>query len=160
MRSEQQVITAIDKYSDMVRRICMMHLKSYADTEDIFQNVFFKYAISGNEFKSEEHEKAWIIRVTVNLCKDLLKSFFRKNTVPLESLGDCAVFEDNEKKEVLQAVFSLPEKYKDVVYLYYYHGYSAIEISQILKKNVNTVYTLLSRAKKLLKEKLGGEDFE
>lgn len=76
MRSEQEVNRAVEQYADMVRRLCMIHLKNHADTEDIFQTVFLKYALSSVLFESAEHEKAWILRVTVNACKDLLKSFF------------------------------------------------------------------------------------
>lgn len=82
MRSEEAVREAIDRYADMVKRICFIHLKNEADTEDIFQTVFLKYAMSDVAFTNETHEKAWLIRVTLNACKDLLKSFFRKRTVP------------------------------------------------------------------------------
>lgn len=137
----------------------MIHLKNYADTEDIFQTVFLKYVLSSVSFESKEHEKAWIIRVTVNACRDLLKSFFRSRTVPLEELvREPAAAPTGEDREVLEAVLSLPGKYKDVVYLHYYEGYTAPEIGQILGKNTNTVYTLLTRAKGLLRERLGGED--
>lgn len=160
MRSEYEVNRAIDKYSDTVKRICVVYLKSHSDTEDIFQTVFMKYLLSSNEFESDEHEKAWFIRVTINSCKDLLKSFFKKNTVPLEIIAEQSVEMPSENSHVLEAVLSLPKKYKEVVYLYYYEEYTAVEISKILSKNVNTVYTLLSRAKALLKEKLGGEEYE
>lgn len=76
MRDEQDVNRTIDKYSDMIRRLCMIHLKNYHDTQDIFQTVFLKYVLSSVEFENEEHEKAWFIRVTINSCKDLLKIFF------------------------------------------------------------------------------------
>ncbi len=160
MRSEYEVNRAIDKYSDTVKRICVVYLKSHSDIEDIFQTVFMKYLLSSNEFESDEHEKAWFIRVTINCCKDLLKSFFKKNTVPLEIIAEQSVEMPSENSHVLEAVLSLPKKYKEVVYLYYYEEYTAVEISKILSKNVNTVYTLLSRAKALLKEKLGGEEYE
>lgn len=154
MRSEEEVSRAIDRYADTVRRICMVHLKNYADTEDIFQNVFLKYALSSDTFENERHEKAWIIRVTVNACKDLIKSFFRSKTVSLEELvNEPAVVEEGQR-EILEIVLNLPEKYKDIVYLHYYEGYSAVEIGRILGKNVNTIYTLLSRARKILKERL------
>lgn len=81
MRNEQDVIRAMEQYADTVRRLCMIHLKSYHDSEDIFQNVFLKYVLSSVKFESEEHEKAWFIRVTINACKDLLKNFFRRHTV-------------------------------------------------------------------------------
>ena len=160
MRSEREMAEAIQRYGDTVRRLCMVHLKNYADTEDIFQTVFLKYALTSVSFDSDEHEKAWLIRVTVNACKDFLKSFFRRNTVPIEEIQESLVSPlPQEQSEVLEAVLSLPDKYKDVIYLYFYEGYSAVEIGRLLKKNVNTIYTLLSRAKAILKEKLGGEEF-
>lgn len=156
MRSEEEANRAIERYADTVRRICMVHLKNYADTEDIFQTVFLKYVLYSEPFENEEHEKAWIIRVTINACKDLLKSFFRSRTTSLGTLKEAAQVPDTEHSELLDAVLSLPEKYKNVVYLYYYEEYSATEISRILKKNVNTVYTLLTRARHLLKQELEG----
>ena len=145
MRSEQEVNAAIDRYADTVRRLCMLHLKNYADTEDIFQTVFLKYALHTAPFADGEHEKAWLIRVTLNACKDLLKSVFRSRTVALEAAAN----------------LPLPKKYKDVVYLHYYEGYSAPEIAGLLHRNVNTIYTWLGRAKALLRTALeegGGED--
>lgn len=160
MRSETEINRAVGEYSDMVRRLCMLHLKNYADTEDIFQTVFLKYALSSVEFENKEHEKAWMIRVTINACKDLLKSFFRKNTVSIDQLIEQPAPVPQDHREVLEAVLSLPKKYKDVVYLHFYEGYTAPQISEILGKNVNTVYTLLTRAKKILKTKLGGSEYE
>lgn len=157
MRSEQEANRAIEMYADTVRRICMLHLKNHADTEDIFQTVFLKYLLSSKEFETSEHEKAWFIRVTVNACRDLLKSFFRSHTVSMEELLDQPALAEGDS-EVLEAVLSLPARYKDVVYLHYYEGYTAPEIARILGKNVNTVYTLLTRSRQLLKEKLGGDD--
>nr|WP_303182427.1 sigma-70 family RNA polymerase sigma factor [Lachnoclostridium phocaeense] len=144
----------------MVRRLCMIHLKNHADTEDIFQTVFLKYALSSVLFESAEHEKAWILRVTVNACKDLLKNFFRSRTISLDDIMEQPAVMPPNHREVLEAVLSLPVKYKDAVYLHYYEGYTAPEISRILGKNVNTVYTILNRSKQLLREKLGGEEDE
>lgn len=158
MRSEQEANRAIERYADTVRRICMIHLKNHADTEDIFQNVFLKYVLSTAVFESEEHEKAWFIRVTINACRDLLKSFFRSRTVSMEELLDQPAELTQEDHTVLEAVLALPPKYRDVVYLHYYEGYTAPQIGQILKKNVNTIYTLLTRARQALKETLGGDD--
>ena len=154
MRSEEEAGRAIDLYGDTVRRICMVHLKNAADTEDIFQTVFLKYVLHSPDFDSPEHEKAWIIRVTVNACKDLLKSFFHSKTLPLDTLRAVPTKGTEDYSDVLEAVLSLPAKYKDVVYLYYYEEYSAAQISRILRKNVNTVYTLLNRARQMLKDKL------
>lgn len=159
MRSEQEANRAVELYADTVRRLCMIYLKNYADTEDVFQNVFIKYLLSSADFESEEHEKAWIIRVTVNECKDTLKSFFRRRSVPLEEIKELTAEIATENREVIEAVMRLPQKYKDVIYLYYYEGYSAPEIGKILHKRVNTVYTQLARAKSVLRERLG-DDFE
>ena len=157
MRSEQEANRAIELYADTVRRLCMIHLKNHADTEDIFQTVFLTYLLSTKEFESPEHEKAWFIRVTVNACRDLLKSFFRSWTVSMEEVLDQPSL-PQEDHEVLEAVLSLPARYKDAVYLHYYEGYTAPEIAKILGKNANTIYTLLNRARQLLREKLGGDD--
>ena len=160
MRSEQEAARAIELYADTVRRICMLQLKSNSDTEDIFQTVFLKYVLYSGVFENEEHEKAWLIRVTLNACKDFMKSFFRSRTVPLDEIEELTADVPEDHSDVLEAVLSLPVKYKTVVYLYFYEQYSAVEISKLLEKNVNTVYTLLARAKTMLKERLGGEEFE
>ena len=153
----EEVNRAIEQYSDMVRRLCMVHLKNQADTEDIFQTVFLKYVLSSVSFENEEHEKAWFIRVTVNACKDLLKSFFRSHTVSLEEVMEQPALLLPDNREVLEAVLSLPVKYREVVYLHYYEDYPAVEIARILGKKENTVYSWLSRARELLRERLGGE---
>ena len=157
MRNEQEVNRAVEEYSDMIRRLCMIHLKNYADTEDIFQTVFLKYVLSSVVFENKEHEKAWFIRVTINACKDLLKSFVRSRSTSLDEILEQAADMQEENKEVLEAVLSLPSKYRDVVYLHYYEGYTAPEIGRLLKKNVNTVYTLMTRSRHLLREKPGGD---
>lgn len=160
MRSEYEANLAIERYADMVRRICFLHLKDRQDTEDIFQTVFLKYILYSGSFENEAHEKAWLIRVTVNACKDLLKGFYRNHTTSIESIAETAEEAAPEHSDVLEAVLALPKKYKDVVYLFYYEGYTAGEIAEILKKKENTIYTLLARARKLLKEKLGGAEYE
>lgn len=156
MRTEAEVNSAIDRYSDMVLRLCMVNLKNSADAEDIFQNVFLKYTLSSIAFTSEEHEKAWFIRVTINACKDLLKSFFHNRTVTLDDFSDYAPEVTPEQYAVMEALWALPKHYRDVIYLHYYEGYTAAEIAGILHKNTNTVYTHLNRGKELLKESLGG----
>lgn len=158
MRSECEVNRAIERYSDTVQRICLVYLKNRADTEDVFQNVFLKYCLSSVDFESEEHEKAWIIRVTVNACKDWLKSFFHSRTVPLDEIAQRAASCSQENSDMLEAVLSLPAKYRDVVYLHYYEDYTAPQIGKILHKNVNTVYTLLTRSKEMLRKTSGGDE--
>ena len=160
MRSEKEAERAIEQYADMIQRLCMIHLKNKADTEDIFQTVFMKYVLSSHAFESQEHEKAWFIRVTINACRDLLKSFFHRRTISLEELSQQQPAQMSQDSfDVLEAVWSLPPKYRDVVYLHYYEEYTAPEIGQILGKNVNTIYTLLHRSKQMLREKLGGDEY-
>lgn len=154
MRSDREVEQAMSRQADTVRRLCMLHLKNHADTEDIFQTVFLKYALCDAAFESQAHENAWFVRVTLNACRDLLKSFFRSRTVSLDTLLDFPQEIREEHREVLEAVLSLPEKYRVPIYLHYYEGYTAPEIGDLLKKNVNTVYTLLNRGKSMLKEAL------
>ena len=156
MRSEQEVEQAIESYSDMIRRICLLHLNSHEDTEDVLQEVFLKYVLHSVEFASKEHEKAWLIRVTINACKDLKRKLFRHSTVPLEVLSEEAASVMPEQMGILEIVLSLPVKYKDVIYLHYYEGYTDREIGTMLHKKENTVYSLLSRGRELLKQKLGG----
>lgn len=158
MRSEQETARAIELHADTVRRLCLIHLKNQADSEDVFQNVFLKYALSSAVFENEEHEKAWFIRVTINACRDLLRSFFRSRTVPLEELIELPDETSGDSREVLRAVLELPDKYREVVYLHYFEGYTAPEIAGLMRKNVNTVYSLLARAKKLLRGRLGGDE--
>jgi len=160
MRSEQEVNQALTAYSDIVRKICIVHLKNVHDSEDVFQDVFVKYLLSDKAFENDEHEKAWIIRVTINACKDKIKHFFRKKAASLDALFIEPLAISNENKGLLEVILSLPEKYRVVIYLFYYEGYSAIEISKILEKKENTIYTWLARAREQLKEKLGGDFLE
>lgn len=158
MRSDFEVAQAIDRYADTVKRLCMIYLKNDADSEDIFQTVFLKYALHRAAFESPEHENAWLIRVTINACKDHLRNLIRRKTVSLEEVAGLPAITDPDHREVLEAVLSLPEKYRVVIYLHYYEGYTAPEIGKLTGKNVNSVYTLLNRGKKMIKEAL--EDYE
>ena len=156
MRTEQEVNSAIETYSDMVLRLCCVYLKNHADTEDIFQTVFLKYTLHDKAFVHAAHEKAWLIRVTINACKDLLRNVFRSRTVSLEDVQDQIPSLAPEHLAVMEAVWTLPKQYREVIYLHYYEGYTAPEIAKILRRNPNTVYTHLTRAKAMLKESLGG----
>ena len=157
---QQELQLKIDEYGDMLFRLCYVRLQNVQDAEDVVQEVFYQYLKSLPDFQSQEHEKAWFIRVTINACRDFFKDFFRSHMVPLEELIHQQEELTPDNSEVLEAVLSLPEKYREAVYLYYYEGYTAVEIAHILKKNKNTVYTLLTRSKQLLRERLGGDDCE
>lgn len=147
--AEEMVAAAIDQYADMVRRICFLHLSNRSDVEDVFQEVFLQYYLNFSKLQNEQHEKAWLCRVTFNKCKDLNKSFWRKKVVSLDEME--IPFESEEQSEIITALLQLPSKYKDVVYLHYYEGWSIPEIAKIMNQNTNTVYSRLRRAKEKLK---------
>ena len=111
-------------------------------------------------FSDDEHEKAWIIRVTINSCKDLFKSFFRRNVSSIDDIKETAAEESEDLSYVREAIKRLPSNYRNVIFLFYYEEYTAVEISKMLHKNVNTIYTWLNRAKDMLKSELGGDIFE
>lgn len=160
MKSETEAVRAVEKYADTVRRICFLHLKNHHDVEDVFQDVFLKYVLYTGTFESDAHEKAWLIRVAINRCKDVLKTFFRRMSVSFEEIHTEPFYIQDDDHRILDAVLRLPEKYRDVIYLFYYEGFTACEIADILAKNENTVYTWLSRAKAKLRDELGGEQLD
>lgn len=157
MKSAEDLSRVMETYADMVRRICFVHLRNRFDSEDVFQNVYMKYLLHEDSFDSLEHEKAWFVRVTVNACTDWLRSISRRKWVSLDVLDEEQENLDDTSAELLGIVLKLPEKYRNVIYLYYYEEYSAVEIAKILGKKENTIYTWLSRAKDILRNKLGGE---
>ena len=157
MKSAEDVNRVMEDYADMVRMIWLVHLKNRHDTEDVFQNVYMKYLLYEGSFESREHEKAWFARVTINSCTDWLRSLSRRKWVPLSVLNEESRSLDAESAEILESVLKLPEKYRNVIYLHYFEGYSAVEIAGILGRKENTIYTWLSRAKEMLRKRLGGE---
>lgn len=157
MRNAEELNRAMEAYADMVRRICLIHLKNRHDTEDVFQDVYMRYLFYEESFESGEHERAWFARVTVNACRDWLRALSHRKWVPLEELCEEGEIAPGTSTEVLEEVLQLPERYRDVIYLHYYEGYSAAEIARILRHKENTVYSWLSRARRILRERLGGE---
>ena len=160
MRNENDVNKTIDIYSDMILRICFCYLKTKEDSEDAFQDVFIKYLNCDTEFENEEHRKAWLIRVCINVCNDYLRKHFWKNKCSVEDLIMEPSSISNEESEILEIIRDLPNKYKNVIYMHYYEGYSAVEMAKILHKKENTVYSLMKRGRELLKTKIGGNGFE
>lgn len=121
------------------------------------QNVFIKLIDHDQDFKSLEHEKAWLLTCAANHCKDVLKSAYRKRTdFDIPDIVDSKT-ERNERPELLEALLQLPDKYKESLYLHYYEGYKTDEIAQMIDRPASTVRSHLSEARKLLREKLGGE---
>ena len=157
MKNAEDLNRVMETYADMVRRICFVHLKNRHDSEDVFQNVYMKYLLYEGSFESSEHEKAWFVRVTINACTDWLRDYTRRKWLSSLVLKEESTVLDDTSMGVLETVLQLPEKYRNVIYLFYYEGYSAVEIAKILGKKENTIYTWLSRAKKILREELGGE---
>lgn len=155
---EETLDLAFEKHSDMVMRICYINLRNSEDAKDVFQEVFIKLFTVDKKFDSDEHMKAWLIRVAINKCNDLHKSFWNKNTQSISDLE--IVFNQKNETDVMDAVLSLPQKYKDPIYLHYYEGYTVPEISTIIGQKENTVYSNLHRAKKELREKLGDDTYE
>ena len=139
MKSEEDLSRVMEAYADMVRRICFLHLKNKYDTEDVFQNVYLKYLLYDKPFESREHEKAWFARVAINACTDHLRYAARRKWVPLDMIEEEREVLDDMSSEVLEAVLSLPEKYRNVIYLHYYEDYPAVEIARIPGKKENTV---------------------
>ena len=141
-------------YADLILRLCLSHGLSRADAQDICQELFLKLLAARRTFTSEEHEKAWLLRVTVNHCKNHLASaWFRKRA----DLDEGIPALDNAELEVVSAVAALPAKYRAVVHLYYFEGYSTKEIAEILHSRPNTVSSRLSRARALLAKALKEE---
>ncbi|MDR0905990.1 MAG: RNA polymerase sigma factor [Oscillospiraceae bacterium] len=142
---------------DMIYRICFAYMKNAPDAEDATQDAFVKLLTSGKAFESAEYEKAWLIRTAINVCKDKLRSAARRNE-SLSDRGDLPA-EPSQIDETLQAVLALPDKYKTVIYLYYYEGYSSAEVAKILRRPQSTVRNYMLEARRLLKERLG-ENYE
>lgn len=147
------VSIAIEKHADMVRRICFLYLRNSADVEDVFQEVFLKFFQNAESLQSDEHQKAWLCRVTFNKCKDLCKSYWRKKVVSIEDME--IPYETPEQSEIMQAILALPTDCKELIYLHYYEGRTIPQIAEMLHKNLNTVYSQLKRAKEQLKQKVG-----
>ncbi|MDO5388240.1 MAG: sigma-70 family RNA polymerase sigma factor [Clostridia bacterium] len=152
----------VDKYGNMILRLSYTYLKSIADAEDAVQDVFLKIVEKMPNFNDETHEKLWIVRTTINICKNKLKLFWNKNVYSIDNVKEIASFDKyNEDSEVLKAVMALPEKYRTVIYLYYYEEYSTPEIAKLINKNESTVRSLLHRAREKLKSSLKeAYDFE
>ncbi len=153
MQKEKYMEEVIRKYSDMVYRIALTRCRVVENAEDIFQEVFLKFSEKNPKFDSEEHEKAWFIRVTINLTKNLKHSAWSQRTVTLD---ENMIFEKKEEQDIFSSVCQLPQNYRTVVYLLYYEGYKVKEISELMKKSEGTIKSWLFRAREILREKIEG----
>lgn len=152
-RSKMEYI--YDKYKNTVYRAAFAMCRNISDAEDITQETFLVRFGREEPFSDESHEKAWLLRIAVNKCKDMFRSFRYKKSVPLEEAA--LVYETPQESDVYHAVMELPPKYRIVIHLYYYEGYSVKEICRINGGSETAVQTQLYRARKLLEKKLGEE---
>lgn len=148
---------AVRRYADMVYRLAVVNTKDKTAADDVFQEVFLKLIRYQESIKSEEHLKAWLIRVTVNQCKSHVTSIWNKRKVSMDSVVEEATEEKKDYSDVTEAVRELPDKYREVIHLFYYEELSIKEIAEALERNEATVKTQLARGRQILNEKLKGE---
>ncbi|MDD4700517.1 MAG: sigma-70 family RNA polymerase sigma factor [Oscillospiraceae bacterium] len=159
LRTNKDIEEIYAKYVDTIYRVCFLFMKNQADTEDALQATFIKLMERTVEFADEQHEKAWLICVASNICRNNLKHWFRK-TIDISSLPLVDEALDPQIKTTVKRVLCLPDKYKTVIYMYYYEGYKTKEIAEILNKNESTVRSYLRIGRNLLKIDIGGEIYE
>ena len=152
MRMETQALT--ETYRDRLFAAAFQVCGNAADAEDAAQEALLRYHISEKQFESEQHIRAWLLRVAINCAKNVSRSFFRRNTVPLEDYMDSLEFDSGESREIFREVMNLPETYRLVIHLYYYEDYSVAEIGRILGLTESNVKVRLSRGRQLLKKAL------
>lgn len=155
----KQIEALILKYEKTVYKLAYSYMRNKQDTDDIYQEVFLRFFRKRPEFESEEHEKAWFIRATINCCKSYYRSNWVKRTIALEenTLGREDSYEMEERSGLFYAVMELPVKYRTVIHLFYYEGYTVKEIAELLDEKVTTITTRLSRAREQLREVLDAE---
>lgn len=146
---------AVRKYADTVTGVCVMRLQNMADAEDCFQNTFTKLYVKSPSLKSEEHLKAWLIRVAIRECADYMRK--NRRAVSLANNEECVPF-NSDKIDMSWALSKTPALYREVLYLFYCEDYKISEISKILGKNENTVKSLLRRGREIVKKIYGGDD--
>ena len=152
MRMETQALA--ETYRDRLFAAAFQVCGNAADAEDAAQEALLRYHISEKQFESEQHIRAWLLRVAINCAKNVSRSFFRRNTVPLEDYMDSLEFDSGESREIFREVMNLPETYRLVIHLYYYEDYSVAEIGRILALTESNVKVRLSRGRQLLKKAL------
>lgn len=153
--SEEEAKRLVDCYANLILRLSYTYLKSTYDAEDMSQNVLIKLLTGSYSFQNAEHEKAWVIRTTVNACKDMLRSGYRRTTVNLEAATNEPAVEPLSSA-ILDEVMELPEKYREAIYLHYYEGYSLQEIAEITGRSRAAVAAHLSRGRTKLRGVLEG----
>ncbi len=146
---------AVRKYSDTVTSVCIMRLQNIADAEDCYQNTFYKLCYKSPEFESENHLKAWLIRVAIHECTSYIRKSRRQ--IPVDVFFEEPSADDTDSLDVSWALMKTPPKYREVLYLHYCEQYKVREISIILGIKENTVKSLLKRGREILKSIFGGD---
>ena len=160
-RASGEMEQIIDRYQNMVYGLALAKTNSPADADDVFQEVFLACFQSGKTFRDEEHRKAWLLRTTVNMCRRVTASTWRRKTVPLEEQKEVSVrFRERSENLVWEAVQKLEEKYRLPVYLFYFQELSTQEIAQALGIRPGAVRMRLSRGRDMLREMLKGDYFD
>ena len=144
----------VKKYQQNLYAVAFNICKNVQDAEDVVQDTFIQYLSEHRDFESEQHVRAWLIRVAINKAKNKTLSFFRRNVLPLEDYIHTLEFESEESCELFETVMKLPEKYRIVIHLFYYEDYSVREIAEILKLTESNVKVRLSRGRMLLRNTL------
>ena len=152
MRLETQALAA--SYRDRLFAAAFQVCGNAADAEDAAQEALLRYHTSEKQFESEQHIRAWLLRVAINCAKNVSRSFWRRNTVPLEDYMETLEFDSGQSRQIFREVMNLPEKYRLVIHLYYYEDYSVAEIGEILGLTQSNVKVRLSRGRQLLKKAL------
>ncbi|WJQ81943.1 RNA polymerase sigma factor [Brevibacillus brevis] len=161
LRTDKELAELYQRHVDQVYRLCYIYLKNPVDAEDAVQSVFLKLLKYQMVFNDYEHEKAWLTVTTRNYCKDVLKHWWKTRRVALDTLPEVFSWNGDEPSgKVLARLLSLPEKYKTVLYLYYFEEYTVKEISEMLGYKESTIQTQLSRGRRRLKIDLGGKFLE
>lgn len=148
------VDTLVQRYHQNLYAVAYSVCSNREDAEEAAQDAFIQYHLTKKEFDSEEHIRAWLIRVAINKAKNAAKSFWRRNRIPLEEQMATFSFESDEASQVFEAVMQLAPKYRIVVHLFYYEDYSVREIADILHLSEANVKTRLSRARAMLRDTL------
>ena len=164
LRPDAFIRQAMGAWGGSVWRLALAQTGSKEDAEDVYQDVFLRLAQSATEFSSQEHLKAWLLRVAVNRCHDVARLRSRRPAVPLDSMpfepSDAGPLSPDEVRALWEAVGELPESMRVVIHLYYQEGYSGKEIAGLLGLEPSTVRTRLQRARAQLKTSLGGVDYD
>lgn len=141
-------------YLDTIYRVALNGCKNHADAEDVVQNTFLKLIRKEDDFTDDNHARRWLIRVAINECNTLWRSPWKKHTTSLDELSTEPSFSSPEKSELYHAVMELPTKYRQIIHLYYFEGYSVREIAKLISLSETAVQTRLLRARQQLKEQL------